>query len=200
MRTILVCAGPKEEVPDLQAFCQPDDFIVGVDGGVQTIESFGLTCDLTIGDFDSLGYVPEGAIVHPAEKDETDLELALRTVSEMERDEEIIIVGATGGRLDMTVQNVYLLKRYPQARLVTKREEVRYLAAGTYAVEAGSYHYLSFIPLVPSTLSLSGVKYPLDAHPVPVGGSLTVSNEWRVAQAEVELHQGELLMMRTIKE
>ncbi len=200
MRTILVCAGPQEEVPDLRTFCQTDDFIVGVDGGVQTIESFGLTCNMTIGDFDSLGYVPEGAIVHPAEKDETDLELALRTVSEMERGEAIIIVGATGGRLDMTVQNVYLLKQYPEARLVTKREEVRYLAAGTYPVEAGSYHYLSFIPLVPSNLSLSGVKYPLDKHSVPVGGSLTVSNEWSASEAKVELHQGELLMMRTLKE
>lgn len=200
MRAILVCAGPQEEVPDLQTFHQHDDFLVGVDGGVQTIESFGLTCDMTIGDFDSLGYVPEGAIVHPAEKDETDLELALRTVSEMNRFEDIIIVGASGGRLDMTVQNVYLLKQYPEARLVTKREEVRYLAAGAYIVEAGSYHYLSFIPLVPSTLSLAGVKYPLDAHPVPVGGSLTVSNEWCASQAKVELHQGELLMMRTLKE
>ena len=200
MRAILVCAGPQEEVPDLRKFCQPGDFIVGVDGGVQTVESFGLICDMTIGDFDSLGYVPEGAIVHPAEKDETDLELALRTVSEREQHEEIIIIGATGGRLDMTVQNVYLLKQYPEARLVTKREEVRYLAVGSYAVEAESYHYLSFIPLVPSILSLAGVKYPLDTHPVPVGGSLTVSNEWRASEAKIELHQGELLMMRTLKE
>lgn len=200
MRAILVCAGPQEEVPDLRTFCQPGDFIVGVDGGVQTIELFGLTCDLTIGDFDSLGYVPEGAIVHPAEKDETDLELALRTVSEKKQFEDTFIIGATGGRLDMTVQNVYLLKRYPEARLVTKREEVRYLAEGTYAVEAESYYYLSFIPLVPSILSLAGVKYPLDMHPVPVGGSLTVSNEWSTSEAKVELHQGELLMMRTLKE
>ncbi|WP_313122580.1 thiamine diphosphokinase [Exiguobacterium sp.] len=200
MRAILVCAGPQEEVPDLRMLCQSSDFIIGVDGGVQTIELFGLTCDMTIGDFDSLGYVPEGAIVHPAEKDETDLELALRTVSEMKRFDDTIIVGATGGRLDMTVQNVYLLKQYPEARLLTKREEVRYLAVGSYAVEAESYHYLSFIPLVPSILSLAGVKYPLDMHPVPVGGSLTVSNEWSTSEATVELHQGELLMMRTLKE
>jgi thiamine pyrophosphokinase len=198
MRAILVCAGPQEEVPELRTLYQPGDFFVGVDGGVQTIEAFRLTCDLTIGDFDSLGYVPEGAIVHPAEKDETDLGLALHTVSEKKQFEDTFIIGATGGRLDMTVQNVYLLKRYPEARLVTKREEVRYLAAGTVAVEAESYHYLSFIPLVPPTLSLYGVKYPLDTHPVPVGGSLTVSNEWSTSEAMVELHQGKLLMMRTL--
>ncbi|HBF57709.1 MAG TPA: thiamine diphosphokinase, partial [Exiguobacterium sp.] len=40
----------------------------------------------------------------------------------------------------------------------------------------------------------------LDMHPFPVGGSLTVSNEWSTSEATVELHQGELLMMRTLKE
>lgn len=201
MRIIIVAAGPSEEVPLLKPFLFENTRVVGVDGGIATLVDQGIDFDQAIGDFDSLGHIPTGAILHPAEKDETDLELALRYVYEQEDVTEVLIFGATGGRLDMTLQNVYLLKQFPSARLVTKREEVRFLQQGQYAIQSDQYHYLSFIPLVPTRLTLQGVKYPLMNHDVPIGGSLTVSNEWtNHGPAEVTVHAGEVIVLRSLSD
>lgn len=201
MRVVIVAAGPTEDIPSLKPFLDEKTVIIAVDGGVTELAQQGLAFDLAIGDFDSLGYKPEGAIIHPAEKDETDLELALRHVSQQYEATEVFIFGATGGRLDMTLQNVYLLKQFPAVRLMTKREEVRFLQPGTYEIEADGFHYLSFIPLVPTRLTLRGVKYPLTNHDVPVGGSLTVSNEWtQHGVANVTVHTGEVIALRSLSD
>lgn len=201
MRAVIVAAGPVEDIPSLTPFIEENTVVIAVDGGVATLVQQGLAFDLAIGDFDSLGYTPEGAVIHPAEKDETDLELALRHVSEQYEVTDVLIFGATGGRLDMTLQNVYLLKQFPAARLVTKREEVRFLQEGHDQIKADQYHYLSFIPLVPTRLTLRGVKYPLTDHDVPVGGSLTVSNEWTDHQlADVTVHTGEVIVLRSLSD
>ncbi|AFS70877.1 MULTISPECIES: thiamine diphosphokinase [Exiguobacterium] len=199
MRIIIVAAGPSEEVPLLKPFLFENTRVIGVDGGIATLVDQGIDFDLAIGDFDSLGHIPTGAILHPAEKDETDLELALRYVYEHYEVTELLIFGATGGRIDMTLQNVYLLKQFPEARLVTKQADVRFLPEGRYEIEAEQYHYLSFIPLVSTVLTLCGVKYPLMEQTVPVGGSLTVSNEWtRQRVADIRVQKGEILMIRSL--
>jgi len=201
MRVVIVAAAPAEDIPSLQPFMEKKPVVIAVDGGVTVLAQQGLAFDLAIGDFDSLGYKPEGAIIHPAEKDETDLELALRYVSQHYEATEVLVFGATGGRLDMTLQNVYLLKQFPLVRLMTKREEVRFLQQGQYDIEADRYHYLSFIPLVPTRLTLQGVKYPLTQQDVPVGGSLTVSNEWANQEpAKVTVHTGEVIALRSLSD
>lgn len=55
------------------------DAVIAVDGGFTSLADVGCAPDLAIGDFDSLGYVPEGVevLVFPPEKDASDMELAL---------------------------------------------------------------------------------------------------------------------------
>jgi len=201
MRIVIIAAGPVADVPEIMPYVDEDTYVIGVDAGMETARARGVECDVLIGDFDSLGYTPRGAIVHPPEKDFTDLELALIHAKGRDASAELLLFGATGGRLDMTLQNVYLLKQFPRARLVTNREDVRFLGTGHHAVEADQYHYLSFIPLVPTLLTLRGVKYPLTSHEVPVGGSLTVSNEWTDRQlADVTVETGEVIMIRSLSD
>ena len=54
------------------------DFVIAADGGLRHTQALGLSPDVVLGDFDSLGYVPEGANVFPVEKDDTDAMLAVR--------------------------------------------------------------------------------------------------------------------------
>ena len=51
---------------------------IAADGGLRHTQSLGLNPDVILGDFDSLGYVPEDSRVFPVEKDDTDAMLAVR--------------------------------------------------------------------------------------------------------------------------
>lgn len=83
-----------------------NEYVIAADGGVAILKKMGIEPDLIIGDFDSLGYVPEGenVIVHQVEKDDTDMMLSVIKATEMGYD-EIEIYGGSGGRIDHTIAN-----------------------------------------------------------------------------------------------
>ena len=83
------------------------DYIIAADGGLASLERVGIEPDLAVGDFDSLGCVPEfeNKICHPSEKDDTDTALAL--CEGMKRGyRTFVIYGGLGGRLDHTMANL----------------------------------------------------------------------------------------------
>lgn len=83
------------------------DFVIAADAGLEALQKVGITPDLAVGDFDSLGHVPEfeNVIRHPCEKDDTDTALSL--AEGMKRGyRTFIIYGGLGARLDHTVANL----------------------------------------------------------------------------------------------
>ena len=56
------------------------DFVIAADGGYAALDVLGVKANLVVGDFDSLGYVPEAEeiVQHPVRKDDTDTLLAIR--------------------------------------------------------------------------------------------------------------------------
>lgn len=93
----------------------PDDCVIAVDGGYQTLLQWNIACDYVVGDFDSLGYVPQGAStshhtvqVLPVRKDETDMEYAL-TLGKSLGYTSFYIQGGLGGRIDHSYGNFQLL-------------------------------------------------------------------------------------------
>lgn len=78
------------------------DCVVAVDSGFAHLEGIGVSPDVVLGDFDSLGYVPDGAFVHPAIKDKSDLELAIDYALERGAG-DLVVYGCLGGRLDHTL-------------------------------------------------------------------------------------------------
>ena len=92
------------------------DLVIAADGGANWCAAWGWQPDLVIGDMDSLDEAvavrlqADGVafVRHPVEKDETDLELALRAAVERGAD-EIVVAAALGGRIDHTLGNLALL-------------------------------------------------------------------------------------------
>lgn len=83
------------------------DFIIAADGGLSSLERMGAKVDLAVGDFDSLGHIPdfENKICHPCEKDDTDTALALSEGMKLGY-RNFVIYGGLGGRLDHTMANL----------------------------------------------------------------------------------------------
>jgi thiamine pyrophosphokinase len=79
------------------------DLIIAADAGYLTAQRMGITPDVLLGDFDTLGTenIPEGieCLRMPAEKDDTDTQLAVQVALERGAT-EIVIVGGLGGRVD----------------------------------------------------------------------------------------------------
>lgn len=91
------------------------DEVYAVDAGFVYTKACGCDPDLIIGDFDSLGYVPDAqrTAEYPCDKDETDLELAFDR-ARMRRFDTIYVYGALGGRIDMTLATMQTIVRYAQ--------------------------------------------------------------------------------------
>jgi thiamine pyrophosphokinase len=111
VKALLVCAAPVSGNEDLVAgLADGADIVIAVDGGGSLCLESGVTPDLLVGDFDSLDsslvdeLVSRGVTVrtYPADKNATDLELAIGEARALGAT-EITVTAATTGRLDHTL-------------------------------------------------------------------------------------------------
>ena len=78
----IVCAGDFDA--GLLPASQPGDLLIAADAGLMHLQRAGRAPDLCVGDFDSLGSIPDGCPVIrlPVMKDETDMAAARRIALE----------------------------------------------------------------------------------------------------------------------
>jgi thiamine pyrophosphokinase len=168
-----------EERPD------GDDIVICADSGYKNAISMGVKVDVLVGDFDSLGRIPDGigeVIQVPAEKNSTDTQLAVDIATERGAN-EIIIVGSTSGRADHTLSTLAILellwdKRIP-AIVVNGQNRVRFIRdSGTILIRS-MYKYFSIVTLdnIAKKVSIEGAKYPLVKKDIKRGFQFAVSNE-----------------------
>lgn len=194
--------------------------VVAVDGGFASLEDVGCTPDVAMGDFDSLGYVPQSmsaeveVFEYPAHKDESDMELALRLAQERGF-EEVEVYGAIGGRLDHTIANLQLLASFSEHGLrviaIDLVEADRATkATGTALTFLTGPAELTLEPHpgeVVSVFSLSdeardvtetGLAYPLDHVVLTNRTSWGLSNEFTDLPATVSVGSGTLVVFHPI--
>lgn len=191
MNILLVAGGSQKTWPQID-FSEYDTF-VGVDRGGLLLLEAGLPLDLAVGDFDSLSkeellrVKKEAKRMHtsPAEKDDTDTQLALEEALTIFPEARITIVGATGGRLDHFLANLWLPmeERFrPFIRQIVLKDEqnsISYYSPGEYTVmREADKKYLAYCCLTPvENLTLKKSKYLLNQRQVPVPTSYA-SNEF----------------------
>ena len=103
---IIFCAGGFDGLLEAPT---DNDYIIAADGGYRHAQALGITPHAILGDFDSLGFVPEEAEVFPVEKDDTDAMLAVRHGLEKGCKTFYIYGGMEGDRADHTVANLQTL-------------------------------------------------------------------------------------------
>lgn len=192
-RAVIISGGDVISFSILKDQLKVDDYIIAVDRGIDYVYDNGIRADIVLGDFDSVSdyervneLEKKGAfkLAYPEDKDYTDTELALSFAQEKGFD-KVLLLGATGTRLDHTLANVFLLVPFALADMqidILMDNGVGYVReASTVPIELReeSGRIFSVLPLtsVVEGLNITGARYPLSEHRLVQGSTLTVSNE-----------------------
>jgi thiamine pyrophosphokinase len=179
----------------------PDDYIIAADGGLVHTEALGLTPDLILGDFDSLGYIPEGSTVFPVEKDDTDAMLAVKKGLELGYREFLLYGSLDGPRLDHSIANFqtlqYLADRGAKGMLVGKTQLVTLVKDGKITLPARNEGIVSVFCMGADAqgVTIKGLKYALENGTLTAGFPLGVSNHFVGQEAEISVNDGSLLVI-----
>ena len=197
-KCIIFCAA---EFDELAAPIEKEDYILAADGGLCHLEKLGLKPNGIIGDFDSLGYVPQGAEVFPVEKDDTDAMLAAKKGLELGFSEFYFYGSLDGPRLDHTVANFqtlqYLADRGATAYLIGNDYLVTVVKDGAITFPAGREGIISVFCMGADAegVSIKGLYYELTDGKLTAGFPLGVSNHFTEAEAAIEVKKGSLLVL-----
>lgn len=178
------------------------DHVVAVDRGLDALLGAGLSCDVYVGDADTVS--DEGrALVdvakdfeverHNPYKDYTDLALALDTIRRRWPGAEVVATCATGGRPDMALSVLGLLAGYKDAPVWICEDETtaRILHAGeSWTVGGAEGKTFSIIAIAQNTeVSEQGLEWELDHSPLGLLADTGISNIVRTT-AKIQVHTG----------
>lgn len=209
MRAVIFANGVLKDHQITRKNLRAEDWLIAADGGTENCLALDLRPTTVIGDLDSLSddrrkeLKKQGTqfLVHPRDKDQTDLELAL-SLAVQEGAEEILLIGLLGGRLDQTLANLLLLARpeYQTARLVVSDGvDSAYLLHPDQPLilsgEPGEIVSLIPLTLVVEGISTSGLRWALNDARLSFGSTLGVSNEMTHSSCAVTSRKGVLLVV-----
>lgn len=179
------------------------DLVIAADAGMKHLARLGIEPDIALGDFDSLGYVPEAPSVEvcPVRKDDTDTMAALKRALELGYRRVLIFGGLGGARFDHSLANVQALAwadaHGMEAILVGRDCALTAISDGT-ALEfdarySGDFSAFCFGPEA-SGICESGLSYFLDDAVLTPDFPLAVSNSFTGERARISVARGRLIV------
>lgn len=178
-----------------------EDCVIAADGGYALCQKLGLKPDWVLGDFDSLGTVPQGTnvIQVPVEKDDTDMMLAVKHGLQLGHT-VFHLYGGTGGRLDHTIANLqtllYLKTHGGEGWLYDQSGRFTVLMEETKTFPAQERGILSLFAMGGSAedVTVLGGKYTLEHGTLSENFPLGVSNHFAGEPITVTVSRGALLV------
>lgn len=174
----------------LESAISEDALVIAADSGYDNAKKlkYAERCDFVVGDFDSTNetaFCSRAKIVRvPAEKNETDTQLAINIALQNGAD-NIYIIGGLSGRLDHTLSNLHLLEALTKigitACICDGYNRVRYLKErSSLLIPKSEYKYFGLILAEKEAkgVSIEGAKYLLkNAKLTKNDPSFAISNE-----------------------
>jgi thiamine pyrophosphokinase len=193
MTALILCNGAAPSAELLAHHLREADLIICTDGAAGWAQEAGVHPQVIIGDMDSSEAPAAGEVVDCGPHDQqhnTDAEKAL-LLALARGAERVVLLGATGQRLDHTLANVWLVARYHrQADLVLADDwgELR-VASGRFVMPAQPGQLVSLMALTPDVvLDTEGLKWPLH-EPLELG-TRGLSNEATADEIVVDVRSG----------
>lgn len=174
---------------------------IGVDKGAYVLANKHISMELAIGDFDSVDgkqldlirQYAKKVMMLPKEKDVTDMEAVLPYLDPKQSYE---IIGGLHGRIDHELCNLRLIYQNPHLCLKDEQNVICCYTQGQYVISK-QHTYLSLFTFDMATISLQGVKYPLEDRILTALDTYTVSNEIIGDTCQLIIHQGKVLVMQS---
>lgn len=211
---ILIMTGGKVEPDFAGKFLEKEQFdrVIAADSGLSYCKKLKVMPTDILGDFDSLKdktlleeYKKAGVPVRtfPTRKDYTDTHLAMMYAKEL-NPEEIVILGATGTRLDHMLANIgmleYMADEGISCKIVDAHNEVE-LFCGKTEKKYKKPEDRAFFSLIAwngkvTGIDLEGFSYPLHNGVLETAISLGISNEIVDEYATLRMKTGKLLVIQ----
>lgn len=212
MRAILFVNGFIADPARVRHWVREGDDLIAADGGAHHALAMGLRPRVIVGDLDSLEpevvaeLAAQGVEIekYPAAKDKTDLELAIERAIRDGAD-EIVLLGALGGRLDQSLANVLLMahRDWPATIHLVDATEIATVIHGGEAMtlQATPGSTMSLLPLSAEVtgITYTGMLYPLHNATIALGSTRGVSNEVLSQPATVRIKTGIALVIQSVE-
>lgn len=205
---VIICGGASQPaIDELSKYIDAQTSIatIGVDAGCLELIKHGYKIDYAVGDFDSVTedefqLIKEHSsdlIKHPAQKDDTDMELAIEVAIENYPQADYYIVGAIGetkGRLDHMLANIWMVYQprfqaiVDRMQFIERNHVFQFFTEGRHQlrVKDAMPDYLSIISMTAvDGLKIEGAVYELAETNFTYPRAL-ISNEF--VNEEQEIH------------
>ncbi len=206
----ICCVFGAGEYPRKVVLPKKYDIIIASDGGYRKVRELGLTADFTVGDFDSLGYIPKGENITllPREKDVTDMDAAVNAGLSHGCD-TFCMYGALGGRLDHSIANIQLCARLSDMgvrgilfgqdcavfTIIGGKNNCKKLSSVNFSENFSGI--ISVFPVGGKVLGVCerGLKYTVEEKDLGAFDSLGISNEFTGKRASISCSHGTLAVV-----
>lgn len=210
MKAVIIAGGQmpssdivKEEVKDAE-------YIICADRGAEVAYKYGIEPNDIIGDFDSIDKSilqsfkdrNVSIIKFPVEKDDTDTSIAVEEVLK-KKVNEVVLLGATGTRMDHVLGNVGLLVKFLKHNVkcyIRDNNNIILLTDKNITLKYRGYKYFSLLSYGETVkeLTIQGGKYPLNNYELKLGDPLAVSNEFLLDKnVNIKFKNGLLLIVES---
>lgn len=207
-KTIAIVAGGTCNKKFL-SFIKVAKIVIGVDRGALWLVKHGVGLDVAIGDFDSVTK-KEKQLVHDhagryieylPQKDETDLELAIEEAIRL-KPKSVVIYGALGRRFDHALSAIQMLTKLGShniyGEIVDNFNKINIVRRLMTVTKDSVYPYISIISLgSKACVSLKGFTYNVSRKQFLPDESLGISNQIEKKTAQIIVHHGEILVVRS---
>ena len=179
--------------------------VLALDGAAMQCLAYEIEPDLVIGDFDSLTQSDIAILKnknnielrHDACQNSTDLEKALKYLEALQPT-SVTICHATGYRLDHSLYNLRLLKRFHgrlnKLSLITNHERVHFIRNEKICLRGQPNQYVAVLSFTCATLNSAGLKYDMHDYEIKHGEHESACNSLAKSQAVIKI-DGEALVL-----
>ena len=206
MLAILIVNGTPPADETLREYAARADLLVAADGAAEALRRIGVLPDVLVGDMDSADpktvefFKDMGVemLYLPREKDEPDTRRALRLIWEHGAD-EVVILGALGGRLDHMLSNLMLLEYAMNLGLMARiadRECDIAIYEKDVRIKGKIGSTVSIFPVNGTAVvtCLGGLQYPLESLVLNSDDPIGLSNVFIKPEAELVI-KGRILVI-----